>query len=258
MKKNKTMRAAALMLALTLITTCFVGSTFAKYTTKGSASDNARVAKFGVEVAVDAPDAFATEYATDDDDFSGKLSVKSSDEAKLVAPGTSSEDLEDGQFKFSIKGTPEVAVKVSIEVDDSTKDVFLAKGSYLDWTNAPYTEEYVLTDDYYPIVWKLTVNDQNPAGTDVIEEGTLDEVVSAVEEYVRVASYDPNTKLDAEFTLDWAWAFEQQMDEADTLLGNIAADAKYAKNYVGTALEKGTDYNVNPTFGFTVTVEQIN
>ena len=31
MKKNRTMRVAALLLALTLMTSCFVGGTFAKY-----------------------------------------------------------------------------------------------------------------------------------------------------------------------------------------------------------------------------------
>ena len=44
-KKNRTLRAAVLMLALVLITSCFVGGTFAKYVTSGDAGDNARVAK---------------------------------------------------------------------------------------------------------------------------------------------------------------------------------------------------------------------
>ena len=45
-KKNRTLRAAVLMLALVLITSCFVGGTFAKYVTSGEAGDNARVAKW--------------------------------------------------------------------------------------------------------------------------------------------------------------------------------------------------------------------
>ena len=43
-KKNWTLRAAVLMLALVLITSCFVGGTFAKYVTSGSGTDSARVA----------------------------------------------------------------------------------------------------------------------------------------------------------------------------------------------------------------------
>ena len=50
MKKTKLMRAALLLLVLTLITSCFVGGTFAKYTTSEKGSDTARVAKWGVEI----------------------------------------------------------------------------------------------------------------------------------------------------------------------------------------------------------------
>lgn len=44
MRKNRTMRLAALLLALTLITSCFVGGTFAKYTSTATGSDTATVA----------------------------------------------------------------------------------------------------------------------------------------------------------------------------------------------------------------------
>ena len=59
-KKNWTLRAAVLMLALVLITSCFVGGTFAKYVTSGSGTDSARVAKFGVTVKANV-DVFAKE-----------------------------------------------------------------------------------------------------------------------------------------------------------------------------------------------------
>ena len=41
-KKNVTLRAAAVLFALALITSCFVGGTFAKYVTNGTGSDKAR------------------------------------------------------------------------------------------------------------------------------------------------------------------------------------------------------------------------
>lgn len=44
MRKNKAMRTAALLLVLVLMTSCFVGGTFAKYTTTASGSESARVA----------------------------------------------------------------------------------------------------------------------------------------------------------------------------------------------------------------------
>lgn len=62
-KKNVLMRSAGLLLALVLVTSCFVGSTFAKYVTSGDAGDNARVAKWGVSITAHATgDVFAKEY----------------------------------------------------------------------------------------------------------------------------------------------------------------------------------------------------
>ena len=63
LKNNRTMRAAVLLLALVLITSCFVGGTFAKYVTSGDAADHARVAKWGVTVTAHGTgDVFAKEY----------------------------------------------------------------------------------------------------------------------------------------------------------------------------------------------------
>lgn len=63
LKNNRTMRAAVLLLALVLITSCFVGGTFAKYVTDGLAMDHARVAKWGVTVTAHATgDVFAEKY----------------------------------------------------------------------------------------------------------------------------------------------------------------------------------------------------
>ena len=50
MKKNKTMRAAGGLLIATMLTSSIVSGTYAKYVTTDSATDTARVAKFGVTV----------------------------------------------------------------------------------------------------------------------------------------------------------------------------------------------------------------
>ena len=63
MKKNRFLKVACAMVILCLMTTCAVSTTFAKYTTGGSASDEARVAKWGVEVTMDADPAFANKYS---------------------------------------------------------------------------------------------------------------------------------------------------------------------------------------------------
>ncbi|MDD6807877.1 MAG: hypothetical protein PUD72_05465 [Oscillospiraceae bacterium] len=50
MKKNIAMRVASLILMCTIVSSCFVGSTFAKYTSSASGSSNATVAKWDVKV----------------------------------------------------------------------------------------------------------------------------------------------------------------------------------------------------------------
>lgn len=150
MKKNWTMRVALLVVALTLITSCFVGGTFAKYVTGASYEDTARVAKFGVLLTIDG-EGFATEYATDDTSYKGEVTVKA--EEKVVAPGTpaglktetsetevSQENNraeatdENKALTFGISGTPEVAVRINIEFGEDFKDVVLPKGTYTDYT----------------------------------------------------------------------------------------------------------------------------
>lgn len=113
MKKNKLMRLASVLLVLTLLTTCVIGGTYAKYITSDSAQDVARVAKFGVVASVSG-DLFGPSY-------SGKTSNKiqtwgeheatvsaSSNSGKpsadVVAPGTVGDTM-----TFSVKGTPEVS-----------------------------------------------------------------------------------------------------------------------------------------------------
>ena len=110
MKKNRILRLASVMLMLCLITTCAISGTFAKYTTNGTATDSARVAKFGVVVA--STGAFATEdtfgltYTKADANYTlGTNSVVS--DVQVVAPGT-----EGTLAAVSVTGQPEVAVSV--------------------------------------------------------------------------------------------------------------------------------------------------
>ena len=49
MKGSKLPKLAALLLVLTLVTTCFVSGTFAKYVSEGEGEDAARVAKWGIK-----------------------------------------------------------------------------------------------------------------------------------------------------------------------------------------------------------------
>ena len=50
MKKNTMMRIASVLMVAVLLSTCAISSTFAKYVSSDSATDTARIAKWGVEV----------------------------------------------------------------------------------------------------------------------------------------------------------------------------------------------------------------
>ena len=247
-KKNWTMRAAGLMLALVLITSCFTGGTFAKYVTSGNGSDTARVAKFGVTVSVKNNTVFHTTYATkgdvlDKDGAKIENSVVSDNGENLVAPGTK----EEGTATFSVTGTPEVAVNVKLALEPTdgnteVKDVFLKAGTYDNYTTAATDDTFELTNDYYPVKFTLKKGTESTTGT----LADINAKLAALSK-----NYPANTTLDdvlGEYTLSWEWAFENN-DAADTLLGNLAA---------GTAVVDAAKYSTQIAFKLTATVTQID
>lgn len=135
-KKNRTWRAAALLLALTLVTSCFVGGTFAKYTTTGEATDTARVAKFGVTVEAGGSLFDKTYKDAPVTESDASLTVNSSSEDNVLAPGTKSSA--EG-LTINVTGTPEVDVKVTSEI--KAKNVFLTAGTYAKMVKATPTSE---------------------------------------------------------------------------------------------------------------------
>ena len=245
LKNNRTMRAAVLLLALVLITSCFVGGTFAKYVTEGDGGDQARVAKFGVTVAATDNSMFKTKYATDDQQANTagiSASVESTTKDNLVAPGTKADDA----FIFSITGKPEVAVNVKIAIG-AQMDVYLGAGTYPDLTTAAADDTFELAQDYYPVVYTLKQNGV------VKVTGTLAEVATYLESISK--DYKPNTDLSGEFgnyTLSWEWAFDGN-DKADTLLGHLAVG-----NVSGTDLQPITHYCNHIAFHLEATVTQID
>lgn len=244
-KKNWTLRAAVLMLALVLITSCFVGGTFAKYVTSGAGGDQARIAKFGVTVAATDNSMFKTTYETDDQQAKTagiSTSVESTTKDNLVAPGTKADDA----FIFSITGKPEVAVNVKIAID-AKQDVYLVAGTYPDLTTAAADDNFELAQDYYPVVYTLKQNGVEK------KTGTLAEVAAYLEDISK--DYKPNTDLSGEFgsfTLSWKWAFNGN-DKADTLLGNLVAGT-----VSDTDLQPITHYSTHIAFHLEATVTQID
>ena len=257
MKKNRFLKVACAMVILCLMTTCAVSTTFAKYTTGGSASDEARVAKWGVEVTMDADPAFANEYSK----TTNVITVKSVDDANVVAPGTSSSEVAGG-LKFAITGKPEVKTNIDIAFT-VTSDVYLKAGTYYDGTKATTEEggvksyETFVCADYYPVVFTLKQTKAAGAPVDVpLAKGNLATIKAFLDAYSTGddSIYEPNTDLGAEFELTWEWAIGTN-DAADTLLGNLAAGP--LPDYV-TAAHIPADYSLNIDYSLTITVTQID
>lgn len=265
MKKNRMMRLASILLVATLMSTCTISGTFAKYVTHGSATDKARVAKWGVEITT-AGSLFSKTYIDSPESDTVLSTVVSSNEDKLVAPGTNS----DGTFKFSLKGTPEVDTKVAIVItgtDGSTTvkdaiDVVLPADTYWDPTTAVADDKVTtMTDDYHPLKFTLIHN-----GATAINEGTM----KNVEEYLEDLSknYEANTVLDdvfGEFELTWKWDYGTAAvitdttitpniaatDVYDTILGNAADGIDVGGTGAGTI-------STNVSFNIEILAEQID
>jgi len=240
MKKNNSMRAAGGLMIATMLTTSIVSGTYAKYVTSDSAKDSARVAKFGVTVAASGS-LFDTSYENGD----GTITVVSSTDEKVVAPGTKSDEA----LTFSISGEPEVSVKVAIDVEyeESTSDVFLKAGTYPDMTTDDPGDTFTLNADYHPIKYTLS------KGSDkILNGGTMKDLKSALATAVN-SNIGSNMELAdtlGEYSITWEWAFEQGQDQADTLLGDLAAGTV---NGIDAA-----NYNLNTNIEFTVSVTQID
>ena len=237
MRKNKMMRIASALLVAVLLTTCAISGTFAKYTTSDSSTDSARVAKWGVSIVASGDDLFNNQYT----DTTNGITVKSVDDEKVVAPGTSNSEFGATGMKFTIAGTPEVAVKFTYNFV-ATEDIFLGTGDYADDTTGDNTDDYTVDAIYYPVVYTLTKDGAQVA------QGNL----NAIKNYFVGLSTDiiaANTPLDTVYVLTWAWAFgDDANNQKDTTLGNLAAGTTSTTN----------DYNLNLEYSLTITVEQVN
>ena len=213
LKKNWTLRAAVLMLALVLITSCFVGGTFAKYVTSGTGGDNAKVAKWGVTVtAHETGDIFAKSYDN---------TVIAEGEYKVIAPGTK----KDNAALVTLSGQPEVSVRVTYNAEH-----FRLTDKWVGDKNDRF---------YCPLIIKVTGKVGGVAKTETIncaDKERAADVETAVKNAVAAcsATYAPNTDLssaavDGEgLKISWEWPFEGtanpgQTDEMDTYLGDQAA-----------------------------------
>ncbi len=192
MKRNTILRVSAILLVLTLLSTCVISGTFAKYTTSANADDDARIAKWGVVV-----EATAEAFTENDDDT--VISFVSGE--NVLAPGT------DGNLcGLTISGQPEVAVEIAATAELELTD-WAVDGAY-----------------YCPLV--ITVGTTEFKGNDYADAEAFEKAVEdAIVAEIAVASVDPNTNLADSVAVTWAWAYEGNDDVKDTALGNADAPA---------------------------------
>ncbi len=221
MKKNKIMRVASVLLILTLLRTCALSSTFAKYTTAATASDSARVAKWGVTAQVTGG-AFSKTYKDPKDT---EITVSSSTEENLLAPGTS------GTFGgVEVSGIPEVDVNIDInatveldgwEIEKSSEDDSSPGSGFI-------PEPSLYSTIYCPLEFNINGTTITMKGTDEnIIIPVASELEKLLEEAIEKASgtYKAGTDLstipglNGDYT--WTWAFEGNDDEKDTILGQM-------------------------------------
>ena len=214
MRKNRTMRVAALLLALTLNTSCFVGGTFAKYTTSTTGGDSARVAYWG----------FDQDATTTIDMFDGAYdnnNVKSSNEDNVIAPGTSKTTT--FAFGYTPKGetvnalkagaiaAPEVAYTFTVDAAITGDYDALDANPNFKWTLQKGTETAVQYDTVANLIAAVKALSGEADGSMDYEAGKLPTAFTSADEV---------------YTIGWAWTFETTgdgmatQDATDTAMGN--------------------------------------
>lgn len=271
MKKIKTMRIASVLLIAVLLTTSVISGTFAKYVTRGEIGDSARVAKFGVTIsgsgtlfaqtyfAADAGESNSNRPGVGADVFDGtwsSLTVESSNGDSLVAPGTKN----DAGLSLAVAGAPEVDVKVTLKIEEGSKDVWLAEGWFADRTTAATGDPFYNASLYTPIVYTLALNNT------VLKTGTLAEIKDFLDGGYSLY-VDANTVMSGDtaltYTLTWAWDFDDDgkgtNDKQDTLLGDIAAyRAGNTCTIEGVELTEAAHYNIDVNVALSLTVTQVD
>lgn len=259
----KKIRFLALAMTFCLATACFLTGTVAKYNTGDAAEDSATAAKWGVNLEVSGT-LFGEKYLansnTPTEDADGVSVVSSSVGINVVAPGTKSSA--DG-MKIELSGTTEVAVDVKFVITDTdgsdATDVYLAAGTYTDYTDLSINNAtFELAEMYYPIKYTLTQTKEGEEPNKLVDGKTLADVVTALQQLTtNCDNIAANTDLAKEIgtlVLTWEWAFEQNKDAADTLLGKLADNSQ-----TDTGVTTGTaDYNLTPDIKITVTVTQVD
>lgn len=202
MKKNKIMRFASAIMVMTLLSTCMVGGTFAKYTTSATSEDSARVAYwgFGEDTSFSIKDLFVNAY---DESVSSTVDV--------IAPGTSKSQAIEFTYKSNdVASAPEVDYKFEVAAT-GVCDVDIVSNPNIKWA-------------FY----------KSDTAAENIDWGTWDEMLTSINglSQERVEAGALPSIANNSYTIAWAWAYETvdgqgaadaAQDATDTAMGNKAA-----------------------------------
>lgn len=261
-QKNKKTRIVSLMLVLTLVTTCLLSSTLAKYTKAVHGADSARVAKFafGATVSTESASgvALAEKTATATDISLFKTAYENEDgvetvesdgtgtPTELVAPGTS------GYFTYAFTGTSEVATRLSFNLSETNTKSIPIFYEYMDsyYANAAAIAQYstqitnVATTPFYinvsdsddSPIW-VTIDENNYGGAlddlavasaegvaSMLSGGELGSNDDIIPALTNLANLTPGG--DKETTVTWHWPFE--VATANDGSGNLSDTADTA------------------------------
>ncbi len=182
MRKNKMMRLASALLVAVLLTTCAISGTFAKYVSEATATDTARVAKWGWGSTTLSIDLFDDTYGT---------TVDSADDANVIAPGTNK--------TASLVWTPDA--NFAPEVDYTLSFTVAAA------TDIPDLIEAELD-------WVLSIDGTANTYTTF---AALESALEAVTYNGNASAVGPTVNIQ----IGWVWEFNGGDDVADTALGNL-------------------------------------
>ena len=199
MKKNRMMRLASVLLVCVLLTTSVISGTFAKYTTKYTAEDTARVALFKV-----------TAFGTTADATTETVTVDIFDQSKIydTKDANYNAGVDDEDIKNSTNGTAIIAPgswgTFSFDVKNESE------------VDVTYTVDYTVDEKNVPLEWST----DGSTWTDSLSN------VSATELAMETGT--------ATVTIYWRWAFTNTSDEAardgsDTALGFAGTAAPSVK-----------------------------
>lgn len=254
-KSFKSMRTAAGLMVMTLLTSCLVGGTFAKYTTEKPNMSNARIARFGVTIEAENDTAFAGSYENEGVKTVQSIQTTDGRGDMIFAPGTS------GVMKpITISGRPEVSIEVKYTGQFSVANWFV-----------PVDKEHKKWIFYCPVT--ITVGETVISGTKYVSEVNAENSFEEAKKMKKDFEDAVNAAIEAcsasylvkDFTgkdlsgikikvphISWAWAFEGN-DKYDTLLADPTIEKPAVEPEQG-----GNKTDVGITLCFLTTISQID